>query len=187
MGGMTMKKALGISSPQTTAAVAIAIAALLVGFAPRAFGADTTPCEGQPERRALDFWLGDWKIGVPNENVNAVSKVSLELGDCVVVERWNGGDGHVGENIFGYSADDKSWHGMFADSVGHVHVFLDGQVRLDSAEFSGTSRGEHGETILNRITIRRVDRDHVRQVWAKSSDGGNTWTTVFNGDYTRKS
>ena len=73
--------------------------------------ADEGPCVGQRESRALDFWLGEWTIGVPNEHTDATSKVSLELGDCVVVERWDGGHGHVGENMFGYSADDKSWHG----------------------------------------------------------------------------
>lgn len=145
------------------------------------------PCASQPESKALDFWLGDWQIGVPNEHVNATSKVSLDLGDCVVVERWNGGDGHVGENMFGYSADDKSWHGMFADSVGHVHVFVDGRVGSDLAVFSGPSRGEHGERFLNRITIRRTGPGRVQQIWAKSSDGGKTWATVFDGEYTRKS
>jgi hypothetical protein len=156
-------------------------------FAPLELAAATGRCANEPESRALDFWVGDWQIGVANEHVNATSKVSLELGDCVVVERWNGGDGHVGENMFGYSADDKSWHGMFADSVGHVHVFVNGQVRPGSAEFTGPSRGEHGEEVLNRITIRRTDAGHVQQLWTKSSDGGKTWTTVFDGEYTRKS
>ncbi len=158
------------------------------GSMPRVlFAAAGKPCANQAESKALDFWLGDWQIGVRNEHVNATSKVSLELDDCVVVERWNGGDGHVGENMFGYSADDKSWHGMFADSVGHVHVFVDGQVRPDSAEFTGPSKGEHGETVLNRITIRRIGPDRVQQLWSMSSDGGKTWRTVFDGEYTRKS
>lgn len=183
-----MKKTLGVSHSLTTVLAVIAAVVFLAGFAPRAFGsADSGGCARQPESRALDFWLGEWKIGVSNENVDAVSKVSLELGDCVVVERWDGGDGHVGENIFGYSADDKSWHGMFADSVGHVHVFVDGRVGPETAVFKGPSRGEHGEIVLNRITIRRIDHDHVQQMWSKSSDGGKTWTTVFDGKYTRKS
>jgi hypothetical protein len=177
---MTMKK--------TGATLAIAMFLLVNGLFQRAFGnPGTGPCTKQVESRALDFWLGEWKIGVPNENEDATSKVSLELGDCVVVERWAGGDGHVGENIFGYSADDKSWHGMFADSVGHVHVFLNGRVHSDSAEFTGPSRGPNGETLQNRITIRRIGPGHIQQMWAKSSDGGKTWTTVFQGEYTRKS
>jgi hypothetical protein len=104
----------------------------------------------------------------------------------MVVERWDGGRGHTGENLFAYSADDKSWHGMFADNQGRIHVFLDGKVAPGSAEFSGPSRGPQGETILNRVTIHRVSNAHIEQVWEKSSDGGKTWTTVFRGEYTRK-
>src|SRR6185437_11100501 len=116
-----------MSYRQTMKSIAFTIVVLLMSSAPRAFGApEKGRCASQPESRALDFWVGEWKITVSNENVNAVSKVSLQLDDCVVVEQWNGGDGHSGENMFGYSADDKSWHGMFADSVGHIHVFLNG-------------------------------------------------------------
>jgi hypothetical protein len=104
----------------------------------------------------------------------------------MVVERWDGGRGHTGENLLAYSADDKSWHGMFADNQGRVHVFLDGRVAPDSAEFSGPSRGPEGEAILNRVTIHRVSSAHIEQVWEKSSDSGKTWTTVFRGEYTRK-
>lgn len=159
----------------------------LIGPGTQAFAApDSGLCAKQAESRALDFWLGEWTIGVPNEHTHAASKVSHELDGCVVVERWDGGGGHVGENMFGYSADDKSWHGMFADSVGHVHVFLNGHAGSDSAEFSGPSRGPHGEAVLNRITIRRTGPDHVQQLWAKSSDDGKTWATVFHGEYARR-
>jgi hypothetical protein len=75
---------------------------------------------------------------------------------------------------------------MFADNQGRVHVFLDGRVAPDSAEFSGPNRGPEGEAILNRVTIHRVSSAHIEQVWGKSSDSGKTWTTVFRGEYTRK-
>ena len=168
----------------TCLAVALIAAASLTPADAAAIGG---PCASEPESRALDFWVGDWQIGVANEHVDATSRVSRELGGCVVVERWDGGGGHVGENMFGYSADDKSWHGMFADSVGHVHVFVNGRVRSGVAEFTGPSLGEHGEAVLNRITIRRTSPEHVQQLWEKSPDGGKTWTTVFDGEYTRKS
>lgn len=155
-------------------------------LAPRSFAADAAACASNPEHRALDFWLGAWSINVPNESTTATSSVTLELDRCLVVERWNGGDGHSGENLFGYSADDQSWHGFFADNHGRIHLFLDGKTTPGSAIFTGPSRDADGKTELNRITIRRVSATQVEQVWQKSSDGGKSWNTVFQGEYTRQ-
>src|SRR5690348_12474788 len=47
------------------------------------------------------------------------------------------GEGHVGENLFAYSPDDKTWHGMFADNQGHTHIFVNGKVSAGAAEFDG--------------------------------------------------
>ena len=157
------------------------------GLSPRAFGTvSPPPCAVNPNNRTLDFWLGEWTIAARGGSPNATSRVTPELDKCMVVERWDGGRGHTGENLFAYSADDKSWHGLFADNQGRVHVFLDGRVAPGSAEFSGPSRGPEGEATLNRVTIHRVSGAHIEQVWEKSSDGGKTWTTVFRGEYTRK-
>lgn len=136
-------------------------------------------------RGALDFWLGNWTVAAPGGGANATSSVTVELGKCLVVERWNGGRDHLGENFFGYSADDKQWHGLFADNEGRVHVFVDGTVSHGVAQFTGPSHGSQGETILNRVTIRRVSGNQVEQMWEKSTDGGKSWTTAFRGEYTR--
>jgi hypothetical protein len=167
--------------------LAAVLAAAPFGISARALGAaHSGPCATNPNNGALDFWLGEWTVAAPGGAPNATSRVALELGKCVVVERWDGGRGHAGENWFAYSADDKSWHGMFADNEGRVHVFLDSKVAPGSAEFTGPGQGPNGESVLNRVTIHRISDGHVEQVWQKSSDGGRTWTTVFRGEYTRK-
>jgi hypothetical protein len=153
---------------------------------PGAFAADGPSCANSPESRQLDFWLGDWTIGAPGGSAGATSTVFLRLDQCMVVERWDGGRGHQGENMFAYSADDKGWHGMFVDNQGRVHVFVDGKVATGSAEFSGPSRGANGESVLNRIKIVRVGPDKVEQTWQKSVDNGATWSTEFRGEYARK-
>jgi hypothetical protein len=102
-----------------------------------------------------------------------------------LVESWDDGRGHQGENLFAYSADDKSWHGMFADNQGRVHAFT-GKVRSGLAEFYGPSRGPKGEAVLNRIRVVRVASDKVEQSWEKSEDNGTSWTAVFKGEYSRK-
>jgi hypothetical protein len=150
------------------------------------FGAtDSEACSENKENRRMDFWLGDWTVTYPGMPASAKSKVYLELDRCVIVETWDGGQGHKGENRFAYSSDDKSWHGMFADNQGRVHVFR-GKVGQGVAEFVGPSVGPNGEAVLNRIRVVRVTGDKVEQSWEKSKDSGATWTMEFRGEYSRK-
>lgn len=159
--------------------------AILLGLVLTANGFAATgaaSCTANSENRQLDYWLGNWKIG---SDGNAHSSVNLSLDKCLVIEKWDGGKGHYGQNIFGYSADDKSWYGMFADNEGRVHVFTAGKVSSGAAEFEGTTRGSNGETILNRVKVTRLSPDKVEQTWEKSSDRGTTWNLVFRGEYSR--
>jgi hypothetical protein len=146
---------------------------------------DSEPCSESTESRQFDYWLGEWTVTYPGAPGGSTSKVQLELDKCMVVERWDGGKGHNGENMFAYSADDKKWHGMFADNQGRVHVF-EGKVLEGRAEFYGPSHGPNGETVLDRIRIVRISGDKVEQSWEKSTDNGGTWTTEFRGEYSRK-
>jgi hypothetical protein len=159
-----------------------ASAAMLPRFA---LATDAGPCADAAHRQ-LDYWLGDWAVTAPGSAPNASSKVHLELDGCAVVENWDGGRGHIGENVMAYSADDHGWHGLFLDNKGRVHVFVDGKVEAGSAEFSASSRAEDGTTVLNRVRIVRISADKVEQLWEKSSDHGATWSTEFQGEYSRR-
>lgn len=172
---------------KTTASKSIFFAVLFgMVFATRNFAAaDADSCATNSTNRQLDYWLGNWKIGAEGSSGNAHSAVTLSLDKCLVVENWDGGRGHYGQNVFGYSADDKSWYGMFADNEGRVHVFTSGKVTTGSAEFEGTSRGANGESVLNRVKVIRLNPNKVEQTWDKSTDNGATWNVVFRGEYSR--
>lgn len=170
-----------------TASKSIFFAVLFgLAFATNGFAA-TAPdsCTANPANRQLDYWLGNWKIGSVGSPGNGHSTVSLSLDKCLVVENWDGGGGHYGQNAFGYSADDKSWYGMFADNEGRVHLFTSGKASDGVAEFEGTSRGPNGENVLNRVKIIRVNSNQVEQTWEKSNDNSATWNVVFRGEYSR--
>jgi hypothetical protein len=159
---------------------------MALALAANGFAADQSGgCASNTANRELDFWLGNWKIGAAGSSANAHSSVSLSLDKCLVVENWDGGRGHSGQNIFGYSADDKSWYGMFADNEGRVHIFTSGKVSSGSAQFEGTSRGPDGHSVLNRVRITRMGPDKVEQSWEKSIDNGSTWNLAFRGEYSR--
>jgi hypothetical protein len=154
--------------------------------APRASGRiQPEACSATSNSRQLDFWLGNWTVTYPGASAPSVSKVNLELDKCLLVESWDGGRGHRGKNMFAYSADDKSWHGMFADNQGRVHIF-EGKIASGSAEFYGPSRSPNGQEVLNRIKVIRMSPNKVEQTWEKSSDNGATWTADFRGEYSRK-
>ena len=147
--------------------------------------ADEGTCSSNSESRQMDFWLGDWTVTYPGMSGSSTSKVDVSLDNCLIVESWDGGKGHRGQNMFAYSADDRGWRGMFADNQGRVHVF-EGKVAQGSAEFTGPSRGPNGEAVLNRIKVVRLSVDRVEQSWEKSADNGSTWKMEFRGEYSRK-
>lgn len=161
----------------------------IVGFA--ALGASlwfvqpivSAAADAPVESRQLDFWVGNWSVGAPGSAPNAMSVVHLELDKCLLIESWDGGRGHKGENIFAYSADDKSWHGMFTDNRGRVHVLTGKEIKPGLVEFTGTS----GADQMDRVRVIKVSDDKVVQSWDKSTDHGATWKTEFRGEYSRKS
>jgi hypothetical protein len=148
--------------------------------------ADSGPCSTNSESRQLDFWLGEWTVTYPGMAGSATSKVFLALDQCLLTESWDGGKGHSGTNMFASSSDDKSWHGMFADNEGRVHIFEGKVAAPGSAEFFGPSTSPDGQAVLNRIRIVLVSPNKVEQTWEKSTDKGANWTTVFRGEYSRK-
>jgi hypothetical protein len=144
---------------------------------------DSQACAKDAEIRELDYWLGDWTMGSGADK--STSKVSLSLEQCMFVEHWENSKGHVTQKMFAYSLEEKNWSGMFADNEGRVHVFLNGKVSAQKAEFGGPSRGANGEAVLNRLSVIRVSPDRVQEIWEKSTDNGATWTTAYRADYTR--
>lgn len=151
-------------------------------------GAQAAPepatCSANQGSRQLDFWLGNWTVSRADGQPTGTSNVSLSLDKCMVVERWEGKMDHKGETIFAYSFDDQSWHGIFADNEGRVHVF-EGKVQDGKAEFEGPSRGPNGGVVLNRVRLIRESQDKLEQTWEKSNDEGKSWTTVYQGEYSR--
>jgi hypothetical protein len=155
---------------------------------PAATSADESqPCSDNPMSRELDYWVGNWEVSYPGgpKGKGSISKVEPELDHCLFVEQWGDSKGHRGENVFAYGKDDQTWHGLFADNRGRLHVFVEGKVAAGTAEFLGPSRGADGGTVLNRVRVIRVDANTLKQIWEKSVDSGKTWISEFVLDYTR--
>jgi len=112
------------------------------------------------------------------------SRIEKVLGGCALQEHWAGSGRSRGTSLNMYDARHHVWHQTWVDNDGGLLV-LEGGLKDGSMVLSGKSVSRAGKTVLNRITWTPRDKDHVRQSWQISADGGKHWKTVFDGLYRR--
>ena len=145
------------------------------------------PTCDSPEFRQFDFWVGSWDVTSPDGKPAGTNQITRELKDCVLHEHWQGAGGGKGESFNIYDRASRKWHQTWVADAGEF-LLLDGGLEGSNMVLSGrTSSIAQPGTVLNRITWTPTDRDHVRQLWEASRDGGKTWSVLFDGRYVRKS
>jgi hypothetical protein len=139
------------------------------------------PCTA-PEYRQFDFWLGDWDVESPaapgSISHNRISGIN---GGCTLREEYTTATGYEGTSLNFYDAARRSWHQTWIDNQGGA-LYLEGGLRDGSMVLATTGDPKN----LQRITWTPLDDGRVRQHWEASVDGGGSWTTVFDGFYTRR-
>lgn len=169
----------------------ISIALLLAAAAARPDQQNAPPLPAPPrcdsaEHRQFDFWIGSWRVESPEGKLLGTNRITRRLNDCVLHEHWEGAGGMVGESFNVWSRAKKRWHQTWIDSTG-VLLLLDGGIEDGSMRLSGESQRRDGTEVMNRITWTPLEQERcrgcVRQLWEQSSDGGKSWSAVFEGIY----
>ncbi|GIL39835.1 hypothetical protein [Roseiterribacter gracilis] len=161
--------------------LALTLVALFASGAACAQTPTPPPSCTQAERAQFDFWVGDWDVLVKGQSRGS-NKIERVHGGCVVLENYRTNDGrYTGTSINMYLPDSKHWVQRWGDSGGLL-LELDGA--FENGAMRMQSRPDKGR--VDRVTWTRIDDDHVRQFWEKSSDNGASWTTAFDGLYVRK-
>ncbi len=161
-----------------------AIAAPIQSVAAQNAGNRPPPCTAPPYRQ-FDFWIGDWNVLTPDGKPAGSSRITAILGGCAILEEWTGAGGpSIGRSFNIFDASHKRWHQTWVDNGGTLAQF-DGGVTNGAMILEGPAVGPKGEALLSRMTFTPLLDGRVRQVWANSSDGGKTWTDVFDGFYSR--
>jgi hypothetical protein len=133
-----------------------------------------------PER-AFDFWIGTWIVvdAASGETLGA-SHVTPILGGRALREHWKGTDGAEGDSLNIYDVRRNVWHQTWMSRDGSLLVlegsFADGVMDL---------RGSNEDAVEERIRWTDHLDGTVTQHWESSCDGGRTWTSRFEGRYTR--
>jgi hypothetical protein len=144
------------------------------------------PACAAPELRQFDFWVGRWEVRDVNGCVLGNNTIEVVNRGCGLREQWSGASGSIGTSVNTYDAARKQWHQTWIDSDGLLLV-INGQFRDGAMTMSGDVVARDGTRTANRLTWRPVsERGSLRQTWEQSTDGGRSWTTVFDGFYFKR-
>lgn len=136
-----------------------------------------------PGHRAFDFWLGDWNVQTPQGKATSRSRVSKELGGCVVRERMDIGEGLAGESLSAYDELEDLWVHTWVDNSGTV-LRLEGRLLNGQMVMEGESKLSGRAVLSHKITWTPNADGSVRQRWESLSPNGER-RVVFDGRYTR--
>ena len=160
--------------------VIVAIIAVTSGVAqPNSANAPKSTACAAPEYHQFDFFLGDWDafdVDKPN-SVVARTRIDAILDGCVVLEDYQGSDGHNGQSFSLYDATTKTWHQSWVTNRGEL-LLLDG--RFENGEMVLSGHDIHnGKPREVRGTWRAVEGG-VRETAVISLDQGKTWSPWFD-------
>ena len=132
------------------------------------------------EFRQFDFFAGDWDtydVADPSKVV-ARNRVTVVLDGCAVREVYEQDDGLVGESLSIYDASRRRWHQSWVTNRGSL-LLLNGGLEGERMVLTGPDRAADGAPTLLR-GIWWKDGADVREKAERSTDGGKTWTPVFD-------
>ncbi len=142
------------------------------------------PCN-TPAHRALDFWLGSWRV-VTGEQQQQVGNNSIQkiLNGCAIIENWKSVTGGEGKSLFYYHDVEKTWKQVWITDgqrvkEKHLIAVLDG----GGVRFQGEIRLPDGGIVLDRTTLIPLEEKKIRQLIEQSADGGDTWQVGFDALY----
>jgi hypothetical protein len=133
-----------------------------------------------PEFRQFDFFAGDWDtydVTDPSKVV-ARNQVTVVLDGCAVREVYEQDDGLVGESLSIYDASRRRWHQSWVTNRGSL-LLLNGGLEGERMVLSGPDRAADGTPSVLRAIWWKEGAD-VREKAERSTDGGKTWTPVFD-------
>jgi hypothetical protein len=145
----------------------------------------TSPACTSEQHRQFDFWIGDWNVYGPRGKLAGRNTITRVYGGCVIREHYVGAQGYTGGSLNIYDASRDRWHQTWVDNGGLL-LELDGAFRDGKMVMEGETLDSTGAVQKQRITWERLEGGKLRQHWEQSADGGGSWTTLFDGTYTRR-
>jgi hypothetical protein len=154
------------------------------------------PC-GEPERRQLDFWIGDWDVAVrsrkdPSSDVwgeaRGTNTVRSIFGGCAVEESFHAdgpGAPWAGRSFSTYVPAASTWRQTWVDDSGSYLAFKGGPEDGGFALY-GEPRETAGKRTQMRMVFREITRDSFLWTWERGTDPATGWTPMMTIRYVRR-
>jgi hypothetical protein len=142
------------------------------------------PCKFAPEARQFDFWVGVWDVQVGGRTVGTNVIERLEEG-CLIMESWTGRGGTTGKSLNFYDPVLRKWRQTYVASNQAIWE-MSGEYKEGAMRYEGEIHTPNGRTTLTRVTLQSLSPDRLRHTQDDSTDGGKTWTNVWDSVYVRK-
>ena len=157
--------------------------------------AEVAPSCREPERRQLDFWIGDWDLIVkaratadgPWTEARGTQHVEAILGGCAIAETF-AADGPqqpwAGRSYSSWQPALGAWRQTWVDDSGGYLAFTGG---LDGGVLAlvGEPRERDGHRVVMRMVFLDVTPTSLRWEWQRQVDGG-AWAPQMIIDYRRR-
>lgn len=143
------------------------------------------PCTENPVHRQFDFWVGEWTVYNAKGAQVGTNVIENMVGGCMLFENWTSARGGTGKSMNYWDPVDEKWKQVWSDSRGNIAYFEGGRSG-DAMVLNGEWITSDGTSSLLRGTWTPLEDGRVRQHFEQSLDYGITWTTWFDGYYTRE-
>ena len=143
------------------------------------------PCEHDERFSEFDFWLGEWEVRDAAGNLAGRNRIEKVERGCLLTESWTGASGSTGFSINYVDMSDGKWVQIW-NAAGGTQINYRGGMTEDGMRMVGAIQGVGGGASAPFRGLWALLPDgRVRQFFEQSNDGGESWTTWFDGYYTR--
>ena len=144
------------------------------------------PCEDNAAFEQFDFWVGEWEVHGPAGGFAGTNSITKEERGCMLQERWVNAAGGTGQSINYVDQVTGEWVQVW-NAEGGSQINIRGGLTDDGMLLVGTLHTVGTDTTIPfRALWTLLPDGRVRQFFEQSTDDGETWTTWFEGFYTRK-
>ena len=138
----------------------------------------------QDGARQFDFWLGEWDCSW-GDGPGGTNSVYLDLGDAVVVESFDGRPAldFQGMSFSVYDRTAHRWKQTWVDSDANYLDFV-GRYEDGVMDLRRSAQVDGGTAVF-RMRWFEIERKSLEWEYARSDDGGASWSPLWEISYRR--